>query len=86
MQDRKIIIITRTMIIIQHLHLHTIIIHLHMITVSLRMTIALQLMTIMLNPHMTTTIIEKVIFYRKERETYHIRQFNTYYTGLNLRP
>ena len=36
--------------------------------------------------NMTTTIIEKVnsedIFYRKEREAYHIRKFNTYYNGL----
>ena len=40
--------------------------------------------------NMTTTIIEKVnsedIFYRKERETYHIRKFYTNYRGLNLRP
>ena len=40
--------------------------------------------------NLTATIIEKVksedIFYRKERETYHIRKFNTFYSGLNLRP
>ena len=40
--------------------------------------------------NMTVTILERVkkedIFYRKERETYHIRKFNTYYRGLNLRP
>ena len=40
--------------------------------------------------NLTATIIEKVksedIFYRKERETYHIQKFNTFYSGLNLRP
>ena len=40
--------------------------------------------------NMTVTIIEKVkvndIQYRKEREAYHIRKFNTFYCGLNLKP
>ena len=40
--------------------------------------------------NMTATILEKVksedIFYRKERESYHIRKFNTHFRGLNLRP
>ena len=40
--------------------------------------------------NMTATILEKVksedIFYRKERESYHIKKFNTYFRGLNLRP
>ena len=40
--------------------------------------------------NLTATILEKVhsddIFYRKERETFFIRKFNTYYRGLNLRP
>ena len=40
--------------------------------------------------NMTALVLEKVktedIFYRKERETYHIRKFYTYYRGLNLRP
>ena len=39
--------------------------------------------------NMTVTILEKIysndIFYRKERETYHIRKFNTFDRGLNLR-
>jgi hypothetical protein len=40
--------------------------------------------------NMTVTILKKVKskdpFYRKERETYYIRKFNTFYRGLNLRP
>ena len=40
--------------------------------------------------NMTVTILEQVKieeqFYRKERELYLIRKFNTYYGGLNLRP
>ena len=40
--------------------------------------------------NLRATILEKIhsddIFYRKEREKYHIRKFNTYYRGLNLRP
>ena len=40
--------------------------------------------------NMTVTILENVesedVFYRKERETYLIRKFNTFYRGLNLRP
>ena len=40
--------------------------------------------------NMTVTIIEKVKKsdeqYRKEREKYHIRKFNTYYDGLNRQP
>ena len=40
--------------------------------------------------NMTATVLEKVksndIYYRKERETYIIRKFNTFYSGLNLRP
>ena len=40
--------------------------------------------------NLTATILEKVksndIYYRKERETYQIRKFNTFYCGLNLRP
>ena len=39
---------------------------------------------------MTATIIEKVkvncVQYRKEREKYLIRKFNTFYGGLNLKP
>ena len=39
---------------------------------------------------MTITIIEKVkvndINYRKEREKFHIKNFNTYYKGLNRQP
>ena len=37
--------------------------------------------------NMTITIVEKVrkpeSLYRKEREKYHIRKFNTYYEGMN---
>ena len=40
--------------------------------------------------NMTVTILEKVKsqdpFYRKERETYYIRKFSTFYRGLHLRP
>ena len=40
--------------------------------------------------NMTVTIVEKDkvndIQYRKEREAYHIRKFNTFYCGLNLKP
>ena len=40
--------------------------------------------------NMTVTILEKVkkkdIFYRKERETYFIRKFNTFYEGMNGMP
>ena len=40
--------------------------------------------------NLTATILEKVrsndIYYRKEREAYRIRKFNTFYNGLNLRP
>ena len=40
--------------------------------------------------NMSITAIEKVkkidSNYRKERETYHIRKFNTYYRGLNRMP
>ena len=40
--------------------------------------------------NLTATVIEKVkksdILYRKEREKLHIRNFNTYYKGLNRRP
>ena len=40
--------------------------------------------------NMTVTILEKIysndIFYRKERESYHIRKFNTFFRGLNLGP
>ena len=40
--------------------------------------------------NMTVTVLEKVKsedeLYRKERESYFIRKFNTYYRGLNLRP
>ena len=40
--------------------------------------------------NLTATVLERVtsedIFYRKERETYHIRKFNTCFRGLNLRP
>ena len=40
--------------------------------------------------NLTATILEKVrsndIYYRKERETFQIRKFNTFYSGLNLRP
>ena len=40
--------------------------------------------------NMTATVIEKVrsndIFYRKERESYYIRKFNTFHNGINLRP
>ena len=40
--------------------------------------------------NMTVTILAKVesedVFYRKERETYLIQKFNTFYRGLNLRP
>ena len=40
--------------------------------------------------NMTITAIEKVkkmdSSYRKEREKYYIRQFNTYYQGLNRMP
>ena len=39
---------------------------------------------------MTATVLEKVksqdIYYRKERESYLIRKFNTFHRGLNLRP
>ena len=39
---------------------------------------------------MTVTILEKVKssddLYRKEREKYFIRKFNTFYKGLNIRP
>ena len=40
--------------------------------------------------NMTLTILEKVeseyVFYRKERETHMIKNFNTFYRTLNLRP
>ena len=40
--------------------------------------------------NMTITILEKVkkldANYRKEREKYHIRMFNTYYRGMNRMP
>ena len=40
--------------------------------------------------NLTATILEKVrsndIYYRKEREAYQIRKFNTFYSRLNLRP
>ena len=40
--------------------------------------------------NMTATILEKVKVndpeYRKEREKYHIRKFNTFYSGINLKP
>ena len=40
--------------------------------------------------NMTITAIEKVKnmdpSYRKERESYHIRKFNTYYHGINRMP
>ena len=40
--------------------------------------------------NMKVTIIEKVLkqdeLYRKERETIHIRKFNTFYNGLNKKP
>ena len=39
---------------------------------------------------MKVTIIEKVLkqdeLYRKERETLHIRKFNTFYDGINKKP
>ena len=39
---------------------------------------------------MKVMVIEKVKIndesYRKERESYHIRKFNTYYRGINRRP
>jgi hypothetical protein len=40
--------------------------------------------------NMKVSILEKVkvddLEYRKERETYHIRKFNTFYCGINLQP
>ena len=40
--------------------------------------------------NLTATILEHVkvndIHYRKDREHYHIRKFNTVYGGLNLKP
>ena len=40
--------------------------------------------------NMSITVLEKVkkkdIFYRKERESYLIRKFNTYYQGMNKQP
>ena len=41
-------------------------------------------------PNMEVLILEKVkinkLQYRKEREEYHIRKFNTFHGGLNLKP
>ena len=40
--------------------------------------------------NMTVRVLDKVksvdIYYRQEREAYHIRKFNTFYRGMNLRP
>ena len=40
--------------------------------------------------HMKVTILEKVKsqeeLYRKERESFHIRRFNTFYRGINKKP